>query len=178
MFDNDRGRMMRAAVKYAYYFPFGIGLGNYRSYNKYFGQTTVWDTTTFTSAHGTYSQALTETGWPGFLALLAIVYGSCRMMRQYYIRLPKKSWARFYVLGGYGACVGTFFSSIIGDYIFPTYHNGGLNSFGNCVYTWFVIGITISIGQEYGLRWDDIKAKQIAEPHQIPSPIWQREIES
>ena len=151
MFENDRLRMMKAATRYASTFPLGVGLGNYRSYNNYFGRPDVWNTTKFTSAHGTYSQALSETGWAGLLSLLAIIYASCRIMRQYYLRLPPKSWARPYVLGGYGACLGTFFASIIGDYIFPTYHNGGLTSFGNCVYTWFFIGITIAIGREHGI---------------------------
>ncbi|MDX1934291.1 MAG: O-antigen ligase family protein [Capsulimonadales bacterium] len=149
-FDNDRLRMLKGAFLYAERFPFGIGPGNYRAYNHYFGRPEVWNTTTFTSAHGTYTQALAETGWPGLAALLAILFGACRMMFGYVRRFEAGSWQRTYVLGVAAACVGTFFSASIGDYLFPTYHNGGLTSFGNCVYTWLAIGVTMAMGQVYG----------------------------
>jgi hypothetical protein len=160
-FDNDRIRMLQAAFKYAYYFPLGIGLGNYRAYNDYFGRTDVWNTTTFSSAHGTYSQALTETGWFGLLSLLAIVYTISRMLLRYYRFIDESKYPleKTFILGAYAASIGMFCASFIGDYLFPTYHNGGMRTFSICLYTWLVVGVAIAIARNAGLSWEKIQGK-------------------
>jgi hypothetical protein len=158
-FTNDRTRMWEAAVRYANNFPLGIGLGNYRSYNKYFGRIDVWNTTTFTSAHGTYSQALSETGWLGLFAILWLVFTCGRMLRRYYLHLPP-GWGKTFVLGAYGGAVGVFCASFNGDYLFPTYHNGGMGSFGACVYTWLLTGIAVAVAREYELDWATVSERE------------------
>ena len=157
-FTNDRTRMWGSALRYAMSFPLGIGLGNFRSYQMYFGRVDVWNTTTFTSAHGTYSQALSETGFAGLIALLLLLYTSGRMLKVYYYALPP-GWSKTYVLGAWGGCVGVFCASFNGDYLFPTYHNGGMGSFGACVYTWFLVGLSVAIARENGLVWDECRER-------------------
>jgi O-antigen ligase len=153
-FENDRSRMMRAALLYAEKFPLGIGLGNYRVYNTYYGRKDVWNTTTFTSAHGTYSQVLTETGWPGLVSFLLLLGGVVRTLWRLY-QVLDPGWERSYVLATLGGASGIFAASIMGDYLFPSYHNGGMGSFGACVYIWLFVGFCIAIARNKGLVWKD-----------------------
>ncbi len=77
--DFDRFSLMAGAIKYASTFPLGVGLGNYRTYNSfYYGE--KWGTTSYTSAHGTYSQHLSEMGLPGFIFFVAILWLGFRWM--------------------------------------------------------------------------------------------------
>jgi hypothetical protein len=158
-FNNDRARMLRASLRYAANFPLGIGPGNYRSYNTYFGRIDVWNTTTFTSAHGTYAQTLSETGWPGFIVFLVLLYASGRMLLRYQaaVREGPNPWKATFLLGAHAACIGIFVASFNGDYLFPTYHNGGMRAFGQCVYTWLLLGIAAAIARDEGLKWEALK---------------------
>lgn len=172
-FENDRTRMLRASVRYAGTFPLGIGLGNYRSYNKYFGRPEVWNTTTFTSAHGTYAQALSETGWPGLFALLLLLYASGRTLRQTQRALPP-GWQKTYTLGAYGGVLGIFAASFNGDYLFPTYHNGGMGTFGACIYTWYMLGVCLAIARENGIDWDALAGREVAPAPRPVAPVYNR----
>lgn len=143
-FENDRVRMHRAALLYAENFPLGIGLGNFRAYNSYYGRPEVWNTTTFTSAHGTYAQALSETGWPGLLALLWLLAAIVRTLRRGVDRLPD-GWRRAVVLAIFAGALGDFVAAFLGDYLFPAYYNGGMASFGACTYIWLFVGLALAI---------------------------------
>ena len=169
-FTNDRSRMLLAAVRYADTFPLGVGLGNYRAYNQYYGRRDVWNTTTFTSAHGTYAQTLSETGWLGLGALLLLLGTCVRFLWRCFRALPA-SWGRTYLLGALGATIGIFVAAFLGDYLFPTYHNGGLGSFGACVYLWFTIGLATAVAREYELDWDRLIARSRPAPRAI-APVY------
>lgn len=158
-FNNDRLRMLGASMRYASTFPLGIGPGNYRSYNQYFGQINVWNTTTFTSAHGTYAQTLSETGFGGFIGLMWILIASGSMLRRFY-RSAAPGPIRVYLLGTWGGVIGIFCASFNGDYLFPTYHNGGLGHFGVCLYSWMAIGVSMAIAREQGIPWSETTEKQ------------------
>ena len=160
-FTNDRSRMLYAATRYAEIFPLGIGLGNYRAYNTWFGRPENWDTTTFTSAHGTYSQVISETGWGGCLLFFWLLYTNASLMNRVYKALPPGRW-RTYTLGAWGGCIGIYVSAFNGDYIFPAYHNGGLATFGSCVYTHLMVGIIIAVAKEKGVLWNPAAAKAIS----------------
>lgn len=149
-FSNDRVTMLSAAMQYAAKFPLGIGLGNYRSYNAYYGRSDVWNTSTFSSAHGSYAQALSETGWLGLFALLFLLAAGTRMLSRFYHALPP-GWAKSYMLGALGSFVGIYVAGFNGDYLFPSYHNGGMGSFGACVYVFLLVGVAIAIAREKGL---------------------------
>ncbi len=169
----DRFKMMESAVKYATHFPLGIGLGNYRSYNTYYGRSDVWNTTVYTSAHGTYSQALSETGWLGLFALLFLLAVMGRMLYRYYRVLPE-GYSKSYALGALGGLIGIAVSSILGDYMFPTYHNGGMSTFGSCVYVFLMVGVVMAMAREHGIVWRETKQQVDAARWPTPAPIYNR----
>lgn len=149
---SDRFKMLYAAFLYAANFPLGIGLGNYRTYNSYYGRPDVWNTTGYSSAHGTYAQALSETGWPGLIALLFLLGSAVYLLWRTYHRL-EPGWQKSYVLATLGSFIGICFASFAGDYLFPAYHNGGMGSFGACVYLFLMLGVVVAIARENGLTW-------------------------
>jgi len=140
--DYDRFALMAGAVKYASAFPLGVGLGNYRTYNSfYYGE--KWGTTSYTSAHGTYSQHLSEMGFPGLVLFVSIlIFGFRWMWVNYRAMLPGPS--KTYLLAAMGQLVGISAAAFIGDYIIPTYHNGGIVTFSTAVYSWLIWGLAIA----------------------------------
>lgn len=140
--DFDRFALLTGSLKYAVHFPFGVGLGNYRSYNTfYYGA--KWGTTTYTSAHGTYSQHLAETGIPGFVLFISILVLGCRWLIREYKNLPPCG-SKAFLLAAIGQLVGISCASWIGDYIIPTFHNGGINTFSTTVYSWLIWGLAVA----------------------------------
>ena len=140
--DYDRFSLLAGAVKYASTFPLGVGLGNYRTYNSfYYGE--KWGTTSYTSAHGTYSQHLSEMGFPGFALFLVLLGSGLRWMWvNYRVMLPGPS--KTYLLAAMGQLVGISAAAFIGDYIVPAYHNGGIMTFSSTVYSWLIWGLAIA----------------------------------
>jgi len=140
--DFDRFALMAGGWRYATTFPLGVGLGNYRSYNAfYYGK--LWGTTSYSSAHGTYSQHLAEMGVPGFLLLIAILVGGLTWMRRSYDKM-RPGFSRTYILASLGQLVGIGVAAAIGDYIVPAYHNGGLATFSWTVYSWLIWGLAVA----------------------------------
>lgn len=176
----DRFKMMQGAARYATHFPLGIGLGNYRAYNSYYGAHGRWGTTSYTSAHGTYSQALSETGLPGLLALLFLLVSMGMMLYHCYRRFPP-GYSKAYALGALGGFVGICVASLIGDYLFPAYHNGGSATFGSCVYVFLMIGVVMGMAREEGIVWRGARIEDGASPAgedapapPPPAPIYNR----
>ena len=175
--ENDRSRMLRAAFQYADAFPLGIGLGNYMNYNHYYGSPAVWNSTTFTSAHGTYAQTLSELGWLGFLSLLWLQGATLTALYRYWRALPTGTWEKAWLLATYAGCWGVFVSAFLGDYIFPTYHNGAMSSFGGTVYIWLLAGFGIALARLHGLSWEHITGKVKRAERVVPQPRWVRPTE-
>lgn len=139
--ENDRSRMLVAAVRYANTFPLGVGPGNYRQVNQYYGRKNVWNTTQFSSAHGTYAQALSETGWAGLACLLLLLGNILSVMW-------KNSRTDTYGVGLAAGCTAVVVASFLGDYLFPTYYNGGLAHFGSTIIFWLCAGIGCAIKEK------------------------------
>lgn len=140
--DYDRFDLLRASVKYASTFPMGVGLGNYRTYNSFhYGE--KWDTTTYTSAHGSYAQHLSETGFPGAILFIGILFLGFRWIYLNYRELPRGP-SKTFLLAALGQMAGISVSAFIGDYIVPTYHNGGIFTFSTTIYSWLIWGIAIA----------------------------------
>jgi O-antigen ligase len=166
---NDRSEMVRAAVLYATKFPLGIGLGNYRQYNLWYGSKEMWDTTTFSSAHGTIGQTLSETGFLGLLTLLLLLAAVVRMLYSVWRVLPAGP-AKSYTLGALGGVLGIYASAAFnGDYIFPTYHNGGLFNFSGTVYQFFLIGVVGAIAREHGIVFGAAASTPASLPPDVPA---------
>jgi hypothetical protein len=175
--ENDRSRMLRAAFQYADAFPLGIGLGNYKNFNLYYGSPAVWNSTTFTSAHGTYAQTLSELGWAGILTLLWLQVATLVTLYRYWRALPNGTWEKAWLLATYAGAWGMFASTFLGDYIFPSYHNGGMASFGGTVYLWLFVGFGVSLARLQGLKWDDVSGKKKKSERVVPQPRWARPLE-
>jgi hypothetical protein len=152
--DYSRFALMRGAWKYATTFPLGVGPGNYRSYNGfYYGE--KWGTTAYTSAHGTYSQHLAEMGIPGLLLFLAMpVCGACWLLKNY--KRMQNGFPRTFVLATVGQLTGICAAAVVGDYIIPTYHNGGLITFSSTIYSWLIWGIAVALVRIEGRQTDGL----------------------
>jgi O-Antigen ligase len=172
--ENDRSRMLRAAFQYADAFPLGVGLGNYKNFNLYYGSPAVWNSTTFTSAHGTYAQTLSELGWLGLLSLLWLQGTVLRALYVYWRALPTGTWEKAWLLATYAGCWGVFAAAFLGDYIFPSYHNGGIGSFGGTVYVWLFAGLGISLARLNRLSWERLIGKRHDQPR--PTIQWVRPV--
>jgi len=140
--DFDRFTLLAGSLRYAITFPLGIGLGNYRTYNSfYYGE--KWHTTSYTSAHGTYSQHLAEMGIPGTILFLAVLIGGFSWLLRHYRKMTRGS-SKTFLLAAMAQLTGIAFASIIGDYIIPSYHNGGIVTFSATVYSWITWGLAIA----------------------------------
>jgi hypothetical protein len=173
--DNDRVRMLHAATLYAERFPLGIGLGNYKAYNKYYGSPKRWNTTTFTSAHGTYAQTLSETGWLGLIALVWIQISVLVSLWKFHQKM-ENDWRKAFVLGAFAGVSGMFAATFLGDYILPAYHNGGMSSFSGTIYTWLYAGLAFAVIKSTGLTWNDVSPSRVKTKYVAPAPIWNRPI--
>lgn len=140
--DFDRFDLLKGGSKYAAKFPLGVGLGNYRTYNTFhYGE--KWGTTSYTSAHGTYSQLLAETGYPGTILFVSLlIAGFCWLLKNY--RQMPRGPSKAFILAALGQMTGISAASFIGDYIIPTYHNGGIFTFSTTIYSWLIWGVAIA----------------------------------
>ncbi len=159
--DLYRVSMARAAVLYALKFPLGVGPGNYRSYNVYYGSSLAWNTAPFTSAHDFYAQALSEEGFGGLALVLVFVVTALVMLARFYRQLPA-GWSRTAILGIAGMWAGNSAASCIGDYIIPTYHNGGVATMASTIYCWVGLGIGFAHARRCGLLPDRRKVPAAA----------------
>jgi hypothetical protein len=141
--DMDRFAMARGSVLYALHFPLGIGPGNYRAYNEYYGSPAVWNTTPYTSCHDTYGQTLSEMGFGGLAVVLFWVISALAMLARIYTRLPQ-GFSRSMVLGIAGMWAGLAVAACLGDYFIPVYYNGGLFTLSTTIYGWLALGIAVA----------------------------------
>lgn len=140
--DLHRVQLFAASWRYATTFPMGIGIGNYRSYNSYhYGR--EWNVPTHGSAHGIYAQHLTEMGIPGLVLFVGILVGGYRWMLKSYREMETSGPTRL-LLACMAQLVGVSVASVIGDYIIPTYHNGGILNFSASVYCWMFWGLAVA----------------------------------
>lgn len=161
--DLQRFGMMHAALYYALRYPLGVGPGNYRSYNAYFGSPAMWNTSTFSSAHGYYSQMLSEMGFVGLFLTALFVLTGLVMVARFYQRLPVGP-SRTFVLGIAGMWAGVCAACGIGDYLIPVYHNNGVYTMGTTIYGWIGLGIAVAQARLYGLVSDQKAAPAVAPP--------------
>ncbi len=167
--DLDRFSMQHAALMYALHFPLGVGPGNFRAYNMYYGSPAMWNTTTYTSAHNFYGQALSEMGFGGLILTLAWVIAGVLMLARFYRRSPP-GFSRTMILAIGGMWAGLCGASYLGDYLIPVYHNGGLANLGTTIYAWIGLGIAVAHARANGaLDADGVPAPLPPEPAPLPS---------
>jgi hypothetical protein len=64
------------------------------------------------------------------------------MLKSYHRMPPGMS--KTYLMAAMGQLVGISFAALIGDYIVPTYHNGGITMFSATVYSWLIWGSAVA----------------------------------
>lgn len=141
--DMDRFSLLRGALLYALHFPFGIGPGNFRAYNTYYGSASMWHTTVYTSAHDFYAQTLSEMGFAGLLLTLLWVFVGIWMLVRFYRQCPP-GFSRTTILSIAGAWTGICAAGVVGDYLIPVYHNGGLINLSSTIYAWIGLGVAVA----------------------------------
>lgn len=140
--DMDRFSLLAGSMKYASTFPLGVGLGNYRSYNS-FCYGSKWGTTSYTSAHDTYAQHLSEMGLPGLIIFTCIQISGFVWLKRSYSKM-QNHYSKCFLLAAMGQMLGISLAAFIGDYIIPTYHNGGIVTFSTTVYSWLIWGLAVA----------------------------------
>src|SRR6185295_2359344 len=95
------------------------------------------------SAHGNYQQIVAEMGLIGIgfvLWLLIRAFGvAWRLYRSASDRLYRA--IGLAVLGG---LAGQMTAAVIGDYLLPSYHNGGHSNVNTTIYTWMWLGVLMA----------------------------------
>lgn len=147
--DLDRASMVRGAVLYALHFPLGIGPGNYRAYNMYYGRPSVWNTTGYTSAHNFYGQSLSEMGFVGLALTVFWVITGVLMLARFY-RCSPPGFERTMILAVGGLWTGLSVAACVGDYFIPVYYNGGTINMSTTIYGWMGLGIAVALARRTG----------------------------
>jgi len=75
-----------------------------------------------------------------FLAIL--ISGGAWMLKSR--REMEPGMSATYLLAAFGQLVGIACAAFIGDYIIPTYHNGGMTTFSGTVYSWLIWGLAVA----------------------------------
>lgn len=139
--DFMRLRLWEDALKLTYQRPlFGIGPGNYLDYNMRYGQLGLM----LSSPHGNYEQIAAEMGFVGlgfavWLFLRALGLG----LRLY--RAAGEALTRSLAIAATCSLAGQFCAAFLGDFVVPSYHNGGYTSISATVYAWVMMGVLMSL---------------------------------
>ena len=147
--------MARGALLYALKFPLGVGPGNYRAYNIFYGGPTEWNTDDASPLR----TASTRRRWPNSAssACSSPCCSSWRalvMLARFYRRMPPGP-SRTFVLGLAGMWAGICAASGIGDYLIPVYYNNAVSTMATTIYAWFGLGIAVAHARLHGLVRDD-----------------------
>jgi O-antigen ligase len=118
---------------------FGIGPGNYIDYAERYAQVDI----ALASAHGNYQQIVAEMGIVGLGFVLWALWRVLAVAWQVF-RKATDPIDRVIGLATIGALAGQMGASVMGDYLFPAYHNGGHANISATIYTWMLIGVLMS----------------------------------
>lgn len=141
--DFDRFIMWLTAFKLWQKNPlFGVGAGNYMDYSITYAVKGF----TYTSAHGQYFQILTELGGFGFVCFFWLIT-KIVLLGKYLINKVTDNFSKAFVIGVMGSIYGQLFASLLGDYILPSYHNGGVKNISTTIYFWILVGSLMAIEQ-------------------------------
>jgi hypothetical protein len=134
--DFGRLRIWQDALLMGGLRPFlGVGLGNYIDYAERYAQVDI----ALASAHGNYQQIVAEMGLTGFgfvLWALSRAFG----LAWHLFRAASDPLYRTIGLAVFGGLAGQAAAAVVGDYLLPSYHNGGHGNISATIYTWIWIG--------------------------------------
>ncbi len=126
---------------------FGVGPYNYYDYSLYVASKRTdrnrnWGV--MTSPHGQYVQILVETGAIGALAFSWFMIELFRLLK-YFMKLNSDYRINIIASAIAAILVSRLAVGLVGDYVIPQYHNGGLQTFCSTVYFWVCLGILIGL---------------------------------
>lgn len=126
---------------------FGVGPYNYYDYSLYVASKRNngdQQKGVMTSPHGQYVQLLVETGIIGVAAFLWFIIELFKLIK--YFLTDKKDFRINIIASALSAIlISRLAAGILGDYIIPQYHNGGLQSFCSTIYFWVAVGILVGL---------------------------------
>lgn len=126
---------------------FGVGPYNYYDYSLYVSAKRKnlpenWGV--MTTPHGQYPQILAETGVIGTLAFLWFMIELLRLLK--YFLTPNVDFRINIIASAISAVlISRLVIGLLGDYVIPQYHNGGLQNFCTTVYFWVCLGVLIGL---------------------------------
>jgi len=137
--DFVRFRLWEDAVKLTFERPLlGVGPGNYLDYNMRYGQLGVM----FSSPHGNYQQIAAEMGFVGLGFLLWLAVRVVALGLRLY-RDASDALVRSVAIAATCSLAAQLSAAVLGDFLIPSYHNGGYSSIGATVYAWVMIGVLL-----------------------------------
>lgn len=146
--DFVRLRLWEDAVSMSLQRPmFGIGPGNYLDYIMRYGQLGA----IMSSPHGNYQQIAAETGLVGLGFLIWLVYRSLNVGWRIF-RRASDPFLRSLGIAISCSLAGQYAAAFMGDFLLPSYHNGGYWTISATVYGFVVIGALMSVERLIGER--------------------------
>jgi O-antigen ligase len=94
--------------------------------------------------HGQYMQILAETGIVGMVVFLWFIIELFKLLK-YFLKKDPDYRINIVAAAVISIIVSRLMIGLIGDYILPQYHNGGLQNFCSTVYFWVCVGILIGL---------------------------------
>jgi O-antigen ligase len=128
---------------------FGIGPYNYYDYSIYVAakksrRDPRYALGVITSPHNQYVQILTETGLLGTGVFLWFLFELCKLIKSL-ISCSFDSKTNILLSALTAIILSRLAVGLVGDYLIPQYHNGGLQTFCSTIYFWISLGVLISL---------------------------------
>jgi O-antigen ligase len=118
----------------------GVGPGNYLDYAIRYAQIGL----TFSSPHGNYQQIAAEMGLVGLGFALWLFYRALALGVTLF-RNAADPLVRSMSIAAVCSLAGQLGAASLGDFVLPSYHNGGVRTIGVTVYAFVVMGVLMSL---------------------------------
>jgi O-antigen ligase len=119
---------------------FGVGPGNYLDYNLRYGTIGM----SMSSPHGNYQQLAAETGLVGLGFALWLFYRALALGWSLF-RRARDPLVRSLAIAAACSLAGQLTAAVVGDFVLPSYHNGGYQLVTSTIYAFVAMGLLISL---------------------------------
>ena len=119
---------------------FGVGPGNYLDYNLRYGTIGM----SMSSPHGNYQQLAAETGLVGLGFALWLFYRALALGWSLF-RRTRDPLVRSLAIAATCSLSAQLTAAVVGDFVLPSYHNGGYQLVTSTIYAFVAMGLLISL---------------------------------
>ncbi len=119
---------------------FGVGPGNYLEYNLRYSTIGM----SMSSPHGNYQQLAAETGLVGLGFALWLFYRALALGWSLFRRACDPL-VRSLAIAATCSLAGQLTAAVVGDFVLPSYHNGGYQLVTSTIYAFVAMGLLISL---------------------------------